>query len=96
MFRAVVLLAAVAGCGLSPPKATAADAQRANVQLAELQDGRTLMVRKCGSCHAPPLPSEHGVHEWPTKLDEMAERSKLDQKQRFLIQQYYVVMAAKP
>ncbi len=97
MSRLAVLAfaATVAGCGMSPPKATPADAQRANVQLAELQDGRTLMVRKCGSCHAPPLPSEHTAGEWPRKLDEMAERSKLDPKQRYLIEQYFVVMAAR-
>ena len=91
----VVLFAALAGCGMSPPKATAADAQRANVQLAELQDGRTLMVRKCGGCHAPPMPQEHTAGEWPSKLDEMSERSKLDAKQRYLIQQYFVVMAVR-
>jgi cytochrome c5 len=97
MFRLVVLAVAVAlgACGMSPPKATPADAQRANVQLAELQDGRTLMVRKCGGCHAPPLPGEHAAGEWPGKLDEMADRSKLDPKQRYLIQQYFVVMASR-
>jgi hypothetical protein len=97
MFRLAVVAFAVAitGCGMSPPKATPADAQRANVQLAELQDGRTLMVRKCGSCHAPPLPNEHPAGEWPSKLDEMSERSKLDSKQRYLIQQYFVVMAKR-
>jgi len=97
MFRLAVpaLLAVLVGCGVTPPKATAADAQRANVQLAELQDGRTLMVRKCGSCHAPPLPHDHTASEWPVKLDEMAERSKLDRQQRYLIQQYFVVMASR-
>jgi cytochrome c5 len=97
MFRLAVVLAAIAlgACGMSPPKATPADAQRANVQLAELQDGRTLMVRKCGGCHAPPHPGEHASSEWPSKLDEMADRSKLDPKQRYLIQQYFVVMATR-
>ena len=96
MFRlAVVLAAAALGACMSPPKATPADAQRANVQLAELQDGRTLMVRKCGGCHAPPLPGDHSSGEWPSKLDEMADRSKLDLKQRYLIQQYFVVMATR-
>ncbi len=98
MYRLVVALAAVAAlgaCGMSPPKATPADAQRGNVQLAELQDGRMLMVRKCGGCHAPPLPGEHAAGEWPAKLDEMADRSKLDPKQRYLIQQYFVVMATR-
>ncbi len=97
MYRPVVLAlgALLAACGMAPPKASPADAQRANVQLAELQDGRTLMVRKCGGCHAPPLPKDHTAYEWPSKLDEMADRSKLRSDERHLIQQYFVVMSTR-
>lgn len=97
MFRTVVLSlgAVLAACGMSPPNASPADAQRANVQLAELQDGRTLMVRKCSGCHVAPLPKDHAVYEWPSKLDEMADRSKLKSDERRLIQQYFVVMAQR-
>ena len=80
---------------MAPPMATLADARRANVQLAELQDGRTLVVRKCGNCHAPPVPKDKTAGEWPKQLDEMALRANLDTKQRFLIQQYFVVMTER-
>jgi cytochrome c553 len=94
MYRFTVLLL-LAACGMSPPAATSADAQRGNAQLAELQRGRSLMVNKCGGCHRPPMPSDHAAAEWPAKLDEMSERSKLDPEQRFLIRQYFVVMAQR-
>ena len=89
----LVLLAGA--CRVTPPHATPADASRANVQLAELKEGRALMVTKCGNCHKPPMPAEHTAAEWPSKLDEMAARSNLDPQQRQLIQQYFVVMASR-
>jgi cytochrome c553 len=95
MTRAALLAVLVTGCRVAPPMATLADAQRANVQLAELQDGRALVVRKCGNCHAPPVPKDHTAGEWPKQLDEMSVRANLDRKQRFLIQQYFVVMTER-
>lgn len=95
MKRVIALLVLTGACRVAPPRATAADASRANVQLAELVDGRKLMVTKCGNCHAPPMPNEHTAAEWPAKLDEMGQRANLDPKQRYLIQQYFVVMASR-
>ena len=86
----------------TPPMATAADAERANVELAQLERGRSLVLAKCSSCHQPPLPADHTALDWPSKIGEMAERSKLDAEQRRMIEQYLVVMsnaappAAKP
>jgi cytochrome c5 len=94
---ALALAAGGAGCGRQlPPLATSADAQRANVELASLQEGRTLVLRKCGGCHRPPLPRAHPAAEWPGKIDEMAERSNLDLAQRRTIEQYLIVMADAP
>jgi len=90
-------LAALAGCARAlPPLATPADAQRANLDLASLQEGRTLLIRKCGSCHRAPLPGEHAATAWPSKLDEMSARASLDPFQRRSIEQYLVVMASAP
>jgi hypothetical protein len=83
------------GCAPSLPAATPADAVRANVELADLQRGRTLVVSKCGGCHRPPLPAEHGGDAWPSKLDEMSARSNLDVNQRHLIEAYLVTMATR-
>ncbi|MBS1122294.1 MAG: hypothetical protein H6Q90_4522 [Deltaproteobacteria bacterium] len=101
MRRAVVACVfaagALAACARrTPPYATTIDAQRANVELAELEQGRALTIRKCGSCHQPPLPRDHTSAEWPSKLDEMAARANLDARQRHVIEQYLVVMADAP
>lgn len=85
-----VVLLAVAGCTPSPPHATAADAARANVALAELQEGRTIVVGKCGGCHKPPMPGD----PWQRVMTDMAARAKLDGNQRHLAEQYLSVMVA--
>ena len=88
--RAVVLVLVLGSCTPPPPHATAADAERANVALAELEQGRTIVVGKCGGCHKPPLPSD----PWQHVMDDMAQRAKLDADQRHLAEQYLSVMAA--
>ena len=91
---AIATVLGLAGCAArQPPIATAADAQRASIALADLEQGRTLLIRKCGGCHRPPMPTEHRAAEWPGKLDEMAIRSNLDGEQRRALQQYLVTMA---
>ena len=89
MFTALVLLAA---CGAPPPVATAADAQRANVELAELQQGRQIVVTKCAGCHDAPLPSG----PWRKNLDDMANKAKLGAEERRLLVQYMEVMGPLP
>jgi hypothetical protein len=92
----LLFLAATACAPRMPPPATAGDAERAHVELAELQQGRTLLVQKCGnSCHATPLPASHRASEWPAKLGEMAERSHLRPMQRALIEKYLVTLASR-
>jgi hypothetical protein len=95
--KRVLLLVVLAGCARAmPPPATTLDADRSHVELAELQRGRDLLVRKCGSsCHQVPLPTQHAAAEWPAKLDEMSERAGLDRTQRRLIEQYLVTMATR-
>jgi hypothetical protein len=92
----LLLFVLVACAPRVPPLATATDADRAHVELAELQQGRTLLVQKCGnSCHVTPMPSSHPAFEWPKKLDEMAARSHLQPMQRALIEKYLVTMAQR-
>lgn len=89
----VVVVGVLGGCGGAPPVATAGDAARANVQVADLEQGRTLMIAKCGGCHRAPMPTDHRAHDWPHSLDEMTDRAKLDGAQRHLIELYLVTMA---
>ena len=87
------LLLGLAGCVAGrPPVATAIDAQRANVPLATLETGRTLVIKKCGGCHATPMPSDHTAMEWPKSLDEMAGRANLANDERRAIEQYMLAM----
>lgn len=79
----------------TPPRATAADAERAQVEIVQLEQGRELLIKKCEGCHKTPMPTDHTAADWPTLLDEMAERSKLDRVQRSLIEKYLVVMAER-
>lgn len=96
MFRLAVALGLLAGCvGSSPPPASPADATRANLELAELQSGRSLLLSKCGGCHRVPMPTEHRAHEWPTKIDDMSARAHVDDQQRRLIEEYLVTMASR-
>ena len=92
----VVLLAlGIAGCARRmPPRASAADAERASVALAELEQGRSLVISKCGSrCHKPPMPRDMSIAEWPKQLAEMGPRANLDVHERHLIEQYLITMA---
>jgi len=99
-FALAVLVAASVGGGAgcarrSPPMASASDAQRANIELAELQQGRSLLIGKCTNCHKAPMPSDHTAAEWPKKLDEMSARANLDYMQRSLIEKYLVTMSTR-
>src|SRR5690349_5203323 len=79
-FAALATALTLAACARhTPPRATAMDAERAHISLEELEQGRSLLVAKCGSrCHKTPLPTDKVAAEWPHALDEMAERSNLD------------------
>ena len=91
----LLALVLLAGCAAAmPPAATAMDADRVHVQLADLQKGRDLLVSKCGaSCHATPLPAQHPRGAWPQKLGEMSERAGLVPAERTLIEQYLTAMS---
>ena len=93
--KRIAVLALVAACRMSPPIATTVDAERGHVELAELQQGRKIMIMKCGNCHQPPMPADHTAIEWPSKLDEMSTRANLNVQQRALIEKYLVTMARR-
>ncbi len=83
------------GCASPLPVATAGDAARAGVELAELERGRSLVAAKCSGCHRTPQPAEHRSADWPRSLDEMGTRSHLDIAQRRAIERYLVTMAPR-
>jgi len=91
----LAVLGSTAGCARRmPPRATPADAERAHIELAELERGRELVVSRCGSrCHKPPLPTDKRAGEWPHAIEEMAERANINTMERQLIQQYLIALA---
>jgi len=93
---AMIVASTLGACARSgPPMVTATDAERGNVEVAELQQGRKLLIGKCTNCHRVPMPNEHTAAEWPKMLDEMATRANIDMTQQKLIEKYLVTMAQK-
>jgi hypothetical protein len=90
-----MFLILIAGCGAMPPPVTAIDAERAHAPLADLEQGRDLLVARCAGCHAVPLPADLERANWPGKVDEMSARAGLVPAQRELIAQYLVAMDQK-
>ena len=85
----------VIGCTPPLPVATEADAVRAHVELAQLNAGRQLLIRKCSSCHDTPTPGQRSARDWPKQVGQMQQRSGIDGAQRALIEQFLVVMAQR-
>jgi mono/diheme cytochrome c family protein len=90
--KRALLLVVLIGCTPPPPIATAADADRAHVPLAELSQGRDLLLAHCGACHDVPRPGDAARDKWPALMDDMSQRAGLVGPQRHLIQQYVLAM----
>ena len=91
----------VAACArIQMPTATPQDAQRASAQwpgttVSQLNEGRSLYIARCSSCHQPVQPEALDPDEWPEQIDEMKARSKLDDAQATLIERYLVTLSAQ-
>jgi cytochrome c5 len=91
-----VIAAALAGCArTAPPAATQADAARAGVAMAELEQGRSLYVARCSSCHLPPAPQSKTPAQWPDKIAEMRTRAHLDDDEARKVEMYLVTVASR-
>jgi cytochrome c5 len=79
-----LLLAALAACGGSAiPQPTAADASRGRAHfpgltLNELQQGRSLYVSRCGSCHVLKRPAELSATQWQSEVDDMRSKNGVE------------------
>lgn len=72
-----------------------AQARWPGVDAAELRRGRTLVVGKCGGCHAPPAVTARTAAGWPAALDEMSARSHLTGDERAAIERYLTAAAPR-
>ena len=59
-----------------------------NASLEELQMGRKHYVDYCSSCHALYKPSDLSATGWTNAVEEMAERSHINNEQKELILKY--------
>jgi len=78
----------LAGCVSALYMPTQEDATRHKVPLETLNNGRSLYIKNCGSCHNLYLPSRYTKSEWSKAVDKMKDRSKIDNVQVDLIKQY--------
>lgn len=94
MKRAALIALVLAGCQRPwVPVATQADANRANVSVAELNHGRSLLVRHCSGCHQTPSPRDTIADAWPAEVEDMRERSGLDPDEAAAVTRYLVAFA---
>lgn len=93
----VIALATTAACrGPWLPVATEADAVRVQRQVADLNHGRTLLIRHCSGCHLTPSPRDQAAGAWPGEVADMQERSGLEPGEASLITQYLIAFAPTP
>jgi mono/diheme cytochrome c family protein len=91
----------LAACGSSAvPEPTVADANRGSAHfpdltLSELQQGRTLYVSRCGSCHTLKRPTELPPEQWQKEVGEMRDKNgvKLSDAEAQAIVRYLAVAA---
>lgn len=98
LIAALALGLALGGCASPLPVATAADAARAqqrwpDATVAELNHGRTVVLRRCSGCHQPPTPGERTAAQWPAQVAAMAARSGLRTSEREPLGRYLATFA---
>ena len=99
--RALAGLLLVAGCtgALPEPEAAHVRALRARgeqVELGELERGRSLYVLRCSSCHALKEPHQLAPDAWVTAIRKMEteEGVVLERSEALAIERYLVAVAS--
>ena len=94
-YLAILAIVILSGCVVGLYIPTQKDALIQNIPLETLTSGRNLYVKNCGSCHNLYIPSRYTKSEWTKLVDKMKVRSKIDNKQVILINQYLGLSAKK-
>lgn len=62
-----------------------------DVTLVQLEQGRTMYVRRCAGCHALHRPEEFAPEQWPRWVEDMTDDAKLTPEERAAIERYLVI-----
>ena len=90
-----VLACVLASCQLTnyvpPVTSQMATARKGeSVNLAMLQEGRTLFAHRCIECHTLPVVGRHSSKDWPDIVDGMSQRASLKPAEREAIIAYII------
>jgi hypothetical protein len=93
------LCCGLAACGGTLPTVTNVDVAIARQRwpgttIETLNEGRTLYLRRCGTCHALYEPAERNELAWRESLLEMRERARLVPRQEDSILRYLVAVGS--
>ncbi len=92
--KRLAFFAVVVGCtAVDVPRPTLVDANRANIPLVRLEDGRAVYLDKCTTCHTAIAPRDILAGDWPGHVTNMAERSKISAAEQAIIVDYLVTVA---
>jgi hypothetical protein len=98
-----VFLGGIVACTSAgaPPLLSPADAARLTARgqpttVEELQQGRTLFVGRCASCHLLPRPEGYRADQWPTFVREMTARAKLNASEADRLLRYLIAASEAP
>jgi hypothetical protein len=90
-FFLIMLTGLILGCSKNSTGSlytpTSADAT-ANATLTELQEGRTLYINNCGSCHNLYSPDDYSVTGWKSVMSSMAPRTRMNASEVSLVTKY--------
>lgn len=87
-----VSLLGVAACAATLPQVTLQDAERLNLPLADLREGRSRYVAKCGGCHPLHNPLDYTDAQWAHQVEEMTSQARLTAEDTRLILSYLRAM----
>jgi mono/diheme cytochrome c family protein len=86
-----LLLGILLSCTKTPTSALyvpASSDATANATLVELQQGRTLYINNCGSCHSLYSPDDYSKGSWTGILSTMAPKTSMNASQVTLVTKY--------
>lgn len=70
-----------------PPKIVETNVPN-EVVVSALEEGKSLMEKKCANCHSLFAPKEFKAEQWPSIMKRMQKKARIDDNETALIQSY--------